>query len=324
MANAVNVTRHWSNEPSNFGTPVFYAEEATRLAKEVGLKIRVLDEKECAKENMRLFLGVGQGSERESRVVILEHVPRRKGTKRPRKIALVGKGVTFDSGGISIKPSSFMENMKHDMTGAASVMGAMLLAARWEVSQHVIGLMAFTENMPDGHAIQPGNILTARNGKTVEIINTDAEGRLVLADALDYVQELKPDVVIDLATLTGAVGVALGKICSGLMGNDDGLIESLRKAGDRAGEKLWQLPLFDEYLEDIKSEVADLKNSVNDSSGGTIRGAMFLKQFIRKGVAWAHLDIAGVAYNVSHLPYFPKRGASGSMVRTLGQYLAND
>jgi leucyl aminopeptidase len=323
LVEGVNVARHWSNEPSNFGTPVFYAEEATRLAKEAGLKVRVLTEKECQRENMGLFLGVGQGSERESRLVILEHVPAKKSSKL-KKIALVGKGVTFDSGGISIKPSAFMENMRHDMTGAASVMGAMLIASRWNVPHHVVGVLAFAENMPDGTAIQPGNVLTARSGKTVEIINTDAEGRLVLADALDYVQDLKPDVVIDLATLTGAVSVALGKICCGLMGNDDALVESIRKAGERAGEKLWQLPLFDEYLEDIKSEIADLKNSVNDSNGGTIRGGMFLKQFIRKGVAWAHLDIAGVAYNVSHLPYFPKKGASGAMVRTLGQYLANE
>lgn len=321
IGEAVRVTRDWSNEPSNFGTPVYYANEAKKLAKQYGLKCKILTEQDAAREKMGLFLGVGQGAEREGRIVIVEYTP--KSSKGSKTVALVGKGVTFDSGGISIKPSMRMEDMKHDMTGAATVMGAALLAAAWEVPNRVVAIMAFTENMPDGHAIQPGNILTSRNGKTVEIINTDAEGRLILADVLDYAHEYKPDAIVDVATLTGAVTIALGKHCCAVLGNDEGLIDSLRRAGDTSGERVWQLPLFDEYFEDLKSDYADMKNSANDSYGGTIRGAIFLKQFIRKNTQWAHLDIAATAYNSSHLSYYPKKGASGSYVRTLAQFIAD-
>jgi leucyl aminopeptidase len=216
-----------------------------------------------------------------------------------------------------------MEEMKHDMTGAATVMGAMLLASAWKVPNRVIGIMAFTENMPDGNAIQPGNVLTARNGKTVEIINTDAEGRLVLADVLDYAQDMKPDAVINIATLTGAVAVALGKQCCAILGNEELLIDSLRRAGEVNGERIWQLPLYDEYFDDLKSDTADMKNSANNANGGTIRGAIFLKQFIRKGVQWAHLDIAATSTEMGHLSYFPKKGASGLYVRTLAQFAAD-
>ncbi len=328
MGEAVWVTRDWSNQPSNYGTPVYFANEAKRLAKENGLKYKVLTELDAIREKMGLFIGVGQGAERESRFVIVEYTPKNSKnsknlSKNLKTIALVGKGVTFDSGGISIKPSARMEDMKHDMTGAATVMGAMMLASKWEVQNRVIGIMAFTENMPDGDAIQPGNVLVSRNGKTVEIINTDAEGRLILADALDYAQDYKPDAVIDIATLTGAVSVALGKQCCAVLGNEESLIEALRRAGESNGEKIWQLPLFDEYFEDLKSDYADMKNSANDSNGGTIRGAIFLKQFIRKNTPWAHLDIAAMAYNVSHLSYFPKKGASGAYVRTLAQFIAD-
>lgn len=322
VGEAVNLARDWSNEPSNIGTPSFYAAEAIRLARTYGLKCRILTEKEASREKMGLFLGVGQGSDQEGRIVVLEYTPKSK-TRNSKTIAFVGKGVTFDSGGISIKPSMRMEEMKHDMTGAATVFGATVLAAKLGVPNRVISIMAFTENMPSGNAIQPGNVLISRAGKTVEIINTDAEGRLVLADALDYAQDFKPDAVIDVATLTGAVGVALGKQCCGLMGNDDGLMDSIRRAAERSSERVWQLPMWDEYFDDMKSETADMKNSCNDGAGGTIRGAMFLKQFIRKGVKWAHLDIASTGSNVSHLSYFPKRGASGAHVRTLAQFAAD-
>ena len=213
--------------------------------------------------------------------------------------------------------------MKHDMTGAATLFAATLLAAKLKVPNRVVTVLAFTENMPDGKAIQPGNILTARNGKTVEIINTDAEGRLILGDVLDYAHQFKPDAIVDAATLTGAVGIALGKHCSAILGNDENLIESLRRAGDNCGERLWQLPLYDEYFDDMKSEYADMKNSVNDSAGGTIRGAIFLKQFIKSGFKWAHLDIASLAWDLGHLPYFPKKGASGAFVRTLARFAAD-
>lgn len=326
MSEAVALTRDWSNEPSNTGTPEYFASEARKIAKAYGLKIRVLGEKECTSEKMGLFLGVGQGSVRESKLVVLEYAPKpEKGKKSgqktlPRTVALVGKGVTFDSGGISIKPSLKMEAMKHDMTGAASVMGALMIAAKTQSKNKVIGILAFVENMPSGNAIQPGNILKSRSGKTVEVINTDAEGRLILADALDFVQDMKPDVVVDIATLTGAVSVALGKQCSGILGNDDGVVESLRKSASSHGEKLWQLPLYDEYFDDLRSDCADMKNSANDANGGTIRGAIFLKQFIRPNVKWAHLDIAALADSVTHLSYIPKKGASGLFVRTLAQF----
>jgi leucyl aminopeptidase len=320
-AAAIRVTRDWSNEPSNYGTPIYYAAEAKKLALQYGLKCRILTEKEAVREKMGLYLGVGQGSAREGRIVVLEYLPQSRGERKT--VAFVGKGVTFDSGGISIKPALRMEEMKHDMTGAATVMGAMILASEWKVPNRVVGILAFTENMPDGNAIQPGNILTARNGKTVEIINTDAEGRLILADALDFAQDFKPDAVVDIATLTGAVSIALGKQCCAVLGNDEALVGSLRRAGDLNGERMWQLPLYDEYLDDLRSDYADLKNSANDSNGGTIRGAIFLKQFIRKGTRWAHLDIAGMAYNLTQFSYFPKKGASGIYVRTLAQFAAD-
>jgi len=321
---AMNVTRDWSNEPSNIGTPEYYAAQAKVLAKEYGLTCRVLSEKDAEREKMGLFLGVGQGSEREGQIVIVEYNPKPvvKGGKPPKTIAFVGKGVTFDTGGISIKPSMRMEDMKHDMTGAATVMGATILASLIKAPNRIVTIMGFTENMPGGNAITPGHVIKSRSGKTVEIINTDAEGRLILADLLDYAQDLKPDAMIDAATLTGAVSIALGKQCCAILGNDDSLIESVRRAGDVAGERIWQLPLFDEYFEDMKSDYADMKNSCNDSYGGTIRGAIFLKQYIRKGTRWAHLDIAATANSVSHHSYIPKRGATGTYVRTLAQFAA--
>jgi leucyl aminopeptidase len=328
-AEAMHVTRDWSNEPSNHGTPEYFAQDAQRLAKKYGLKCTILTETHAAKEKMGLFLGVGQGSEVEGRIVVLEYNPPKssapKGAKQGggKTIAFVGKGVTFDSGGISIKPSMRMEDMKHDMTGAATVMGGILLAAEMKVANKIIAIMAFTENMPSGTAIQPGNVLVSRAGKTVEIINTDAEGRLILADVLDYAQDFKPDAIVDVATLTGAVSIALGKHCCGILGNDEELIAQVRRAGDLNGERIWELPLFDEYFDDLRSDTADMKNSANDSYGGTIRGAVFLKQFIKKGQKWAHLDIAATAWAVPHLSYIPKRGASGTYVRTLAQFAAD-
>jgi leucyl aminopeptidase len=318
---AVNVTRDWSNEPSNIGTPEYFATEARRLSKEYGIKCTVLGEREAAREKMNLFLGVGQGAENEGKIVVMEYTP--KGVKNPKTLAFVGKGVTFDSGGISIKPSARMEEMKHDMTGAATVMGGILLAAAWKVPTKIVAIMAFTENMPDGNAIQPGNVLTSRAGKTVEIINTDAEGRLVLADVLDYAHEFKPDAIVDVATLTGAIGIALGKYCSGMFGNDDSLMDAIRRASSAHGERVWEMPVFDEYFDDMRSDTADMKNSCNDSYGGASRGAAFLKQYIKKGMPWAHLDIATLASGVGYLSYIPKRGATGIYVRTLAQLAAD-
>lgn len=319
-AEAIGVTRDWSNAPSNHGTPEYFAAEARKLAKTHGLKITVLNERDCAREKMNLFLGVGQGSEREGRFVVVEYKP--KGVKSPKTIALVGKGITFDSGGISIKPSLKMEEMKHDMTGAATVMGAILLASKMKARNRIIAIMAFTENMPDGDAIQPGNVITGRAGKSVEIWNTDAEGRLILADALDYAQDFKPDAMIDVATLTGAVGVALGKQCCAVLGTSDKVIDRLRQLGDQLGERAWPLPLYDDYFEDLKSDCADMKNVANDPLGGTIRGAIFLKQFVRKSTPWAHLDIAYTANSMGHVAWCPRKGASGMHVRTLARFAA--
>jgi leucyl aminopeptidase len=318
VAECVNVTRDWSNEPANFGTPEYFAREAQRLARANGISCKVLGERECEREKMGLFLAVGAGSEREGKVVVLEYNP--KGARKT--VALVGKGITFDSGGISIKPSMKMEDMKHDMTGAATMMGTILLAARRKVKNRIVAILAFTENMPDGKAVTPSSVIYSRAGKTVEIINTDAEGRLILADVLDYAHDFKPDVIVNAATLTGACGIALGKHCAGLMSNDPALASEIFRLSNEFNERVWELPLYDDYFEDLKSDVADMKNSANDGMGGTIRGGIFLKQFIRKGMPWCHLDIAYTANNMGQVPYFPKKGASGMHVRTLAHFVA--
>jgi leucyl aminopeptidase len=316
------LTRDYSNEPSNFGTPEFYATEISKLCKTYGLKCKVLGEAEARKEKMNLFLAVGEGSPRESKVVIMEYTPK-GASKSSKHISLVGKGVTFDSGGISLKPGSRMEDMKHDMTGAATMVGSTLLAARLGSKNKITTILVFAENMPSGNALQPGNIITARNGKTVEIINTDAEGRLVLADALDLAHDYKPDVIVNTATLTGAVSVALGKLTSALFSNDDKLTKGLMASTEVTEEALWQLPLWDEYFEDIKSHYADMMNSANDSNGGTIRGAIFLKQFIKPGMKWAHVDLANRAYDQGYLAYNPRKGSSGVYVRTFAHFAMN-
>jgi leucyl aminopeptidase len=315
------ITRDYSNEPSNFGTPEFYGNEIAKLAKRYGLKCKVMGEAECKKERMNLFLAVSQGSTREAKCVVLEYTP--KGPKKTKHLAIVGKGVTFDSGGISIKPSLRMEDMKHDMTGAATMLGATLLAARLGAKNKMTTILLFTENMPSGNAVQPGNVVTARNGKTVEINNTDAEGRLVLADGLDLAHDYKPDLIINSATLTGAVTIALGKICSGLFSNDDKLADKVLASTEVTEEALWQLPLWDEYFEDLKSNYADMMNVGSDGAGGTIRGAIFMKQFIKPGMPWAHIDLANRAYDQGYLAYNPRKGASGLYVRTFAHFVLN-
>jgi leucyl aminopeptidase len=314
------VTRDFSNEPSNFGTPEYYGNEIARISKMYGIKCTVMNEAACKKEKMDLFLSVSTGSDREARVVIMEYAPK-TGGKSAKTVSLVGKGVTFDSGGISLKPGLRMEDMKHDMTGAATMVGATLLAARLGSKNKMVTILGFTENMPNGIATQPGNVITARNGKTVEIINTDAEGRLVLADVLDLAQDYKPDVVVNSATLTGACSIALGKLASALFSNDAKLTAQLHKVTDDTQELLWELPVWDDYFEDLKSPYADMANVANDSYGGTIRGAVFLKQFIRPGMKWAHIDLANRAYDQGYLPYNPRKGASGVYVRTFAKFV---
>ncbi len=321
-ADCVFTTRDFSNEPSNHGTPEHMAAEVAKLAKRYGIKCKVMGEAEAKKENMNLFLAVSAGSEREAKVVIMEYAPK-GAAKSAKNIAVVGKGVTFDSGGVSIKPSMRMEDMKHDMTGAATMIGATLLAARMGCKNKMVTILVFTENMPDGKAVQPGNVITARNGKTVEIINTDAEGRLILADALDLAHDYKPDFIIDSATLTGACSIALGKLCSALFANDDKLAAKLMKSTEVTEEALWQLPLWDDYFEDLRSQTADMMNSANDGYGGTIRGAIFMKQFIKPGMKWLHVDLANRAYDQGYLPYNPRKGSSGVYVRTFAHFLMN-
>lgn len=313
------ITRDSSNEPANIGTPTFYANEISKLAKTYGLKCKVLGKAEAKKEGMDLFLGVSKGSAEEPKCVILEYTPKTN-VKKAKTIALVGKGVTFDSGGISLKPGMRMEDMKHDMTGAATMLGATLLAARTGCKNKIVTVMVFCENMPSGSAQAPSHVVKGRSGKTVEIINTDAEGRLVLADALDLAQDYKPDVMINAATLTGACSVALGQHASALFANNEKIAQKLLDLGNATDERLWQLPLWDEYFEDIKSVYADMMNSANNSNGGSIRGAIFLKQFIRPETKWAHLDIANCAYDLGFLPYNPKKGATGRFVRLLNQF----
>jgi leucyl aminopeptidase len=269
---------------------------------------------------MDLFLSVGAGSARENQLIVVEYSPTK--AKKSKTIALVGKGVTFDTGGISIKPSLKMEDMKHDMTGAATMMGAVLLAAEMKVPNKVVALLGMTENMPSGTATVPSSVFNTRNGKTVEVLNTDAEGRLVLADVLDYAHDFKPDVIIDAATLTGAVNIALGIFHSAIFTDDKELERSLRDIGASNREGLWPLPMTDDYLEDMKSDVADLRNHVNHAYGGTCRAAAFLKQFIKDDTKWVHIDMANTANDQTYVPYWPKKGATGIFVRTLAQFAA--
>jgi leucyl aminopeptidase len=258
-------------------------------------------------------LGVTRGSDEPPQFIILEHKP-----DAGQPVVFVGKGITFDSGGISIKPSERMEDMKSDMAGAAAVIGAMQAVAQLDLPLHVVGLAPACENLPSGHAYKPGDVLEAMNGKTIEVISTDAEGRLILADALCYAARYNPTAVMDLATLTGACVVALGKmVAAGIFSNDDALSTKLREAGACAGEKLWPLPLYEEYKDTIKSEVADMKNS-GGRQGGVGTSAIFLKEFA--SYPWAHLDIAPMALSDSIGPYTPK-GATGFGVRTLVEFL---
>ena len=263
------------------------------------------------------LLGVSQGSAEEPRVIVIEHRP-----KKPKKsVVLVGKGVTFDSGGISLKPSKGMGWMKYDMCGAATVMGVMRAVADLDLPIKVVGIIPATENLPSGTATKPGDVLTMASGKTVEVDNTDAEGRLILADALHFSARFNPDIVIDYATLTGACVVALGHEAAGMMGYDEDLLETLRKIGDDVGERVWPMPLYEEYFSYIKSEWADMKNA-GSRWGGAVTAVTFLNQFIPEKVSWAHLDVAGVAYNESDHNGLPK-GASGFGVVLTVTFLEN-
>jgi leucyl aminopeptidase len=300
------LARDLGNRPGNDLTPESFAAAAKEMAEEVsGLRVTILGIKELQKEKMGGIFGVSQGSAEEPRLIVIEHRP-----KKPKKsVVLVGKGVTFDSGGISIKPAAGMGWMKYDMCGAATVMGVMRAVADLDLPIKVVGLIPAVENLPSGTAIKPGDVLTTASGKTVEVDNTDAEGRLILADALHYSARFNPDIVIDYATLTGACVVALGHEAAGAMGNDPELLDTLRTLGEEVGERVWPMPLYDEYLSYLKSEWADIKNA-GSRWGGAVTAGIFLEQFVPEKVSWAHLDIAGVAYNEKEHNGLPK-GASG-------------
>jgi leucyl aminopeptidase len=309
IANSTNLTRELQFRPGNEVTPSYLARKAQELGKKHDLKVTVLDREQMKKEGMRALLAVAQGSIEEPRFIVLEYM---KGVKNKPPLVLIGKGVTFDTGGISIKPAERMEDMKYDMSGAAAVLGALKGIAELKLKANVIGLIPSTDNMPSGSAYKPGDVIRAHSGKTIEIVNTDAEGRLILADALSYAQRYKPAAVVDAATLTGAVVVALGQVAIGIMGNDGDLIDEVRAAGQRVGERCWPLPLWDEYRELIDSNIADMKNS-GGRAAGSITGGWFLKEFAGD-MPWVHLDIAGTAYKDDAAPYL-RKGATGVPTR---------
>ena len=303
------------NEPGNVKSPQHLAEQAKLVARESGLGCRVLGKKELESEKMGALLGVAQGSVREPCLIVLEH---HGGVKGEAPVVLVGKGVVFDAGGISLKPSEKMDEMKMDMSGGAAVLGTLYAAALLGLPMNLVGIVPAVENLPSGSAIRPGDILTASSGATIEVLNTDAEGRLILADAMTYARRFEPRTVIDLATLTGACIIALGHHAAAVLGNDDALARQLIRAGEASGERLWQLPLWGEYSAMIKSEVADIKN-IGGRAAGTITAAAFLKHFA-KDLNWAHLDIAGTAWEEQGQPCLPK-GGTGFGVRLLVNYL---
>jgi leucyl aminopeptidase len=317
VAGAVAWARDLVNEPAGAMTPTQLAAEALRAAEQGGLDIEVLDEVEIANQGLGGLLGVSLGSDQPPRLVKLTYTPK---AKARGTVVLVGKGITFDSGGLSLKTADGMETMKTDMSGAAAVIGAMSVLRAAGVQAKVIGFVPTTENMPGGRAIKPGDVLKIRNGKTVEVLNTDAEGRLILADGLSLAVEESPDAIIDLATLTGACVVALGMKMAGVMGNDDAWIDQVRGAADRAGEPMWTLPLPQEYRKDLDSEIADLKNISGGRGGGALTAGLFLAEFAGD-VPWAHLDIAGPARASGDDGYIAK-GGTGFGVRTLIEVLS--
>ncbi|MDQ2780630.1 MAG: leucyl aminopeptidase [Pseudomonadota bacterium] len=311
IAAGCTLAREMANRPGNHCTPTVLADQAKRLGKQHGLKVEVLDRKDCEKLGMGSFLAVAQGSEEPPKFIVMRYNGAAK-TQAP--VVLVGKGITFDSGGISIKPSADMDEMKYDMGGAASVLGTMHAVASLKAKVNLIGVIPSTENMPSGTAVKPGDVVTSLSGQTIEILNTDAEGRLVLCDALTYVERFKPAVVVDIATLTGACVVALGHVRSGLFCADDALAAELLAAGEAGLDPAWRMPLDAEYDEGLKSSYADMAN-VGSRAGGAITAAMFLKRYTAK-FPWAHLDIAGTAWKSG-----AAKGATGRPVPLLTNFV---
>src|SRR5688572_15622802 len=307
-----NMARQLDNEPGNTLTPSVFADRLTEIARGGGLTAEVLDHNELERLGMGMLLGVGRGSAEPPRLVTIRYEP--SGAAASPVLGLVGKGITFDSGGISIKPAADMDRMKDDMAGGAAVACAMCALAELKAPIRVIGVIPIAENMPGGRAIRPGDVLKSASGKTVEIINTDAEGRLILGDALWYAQQLGATHLVDIATLTGAISIALGKITSGLLGTPDAFVEHVRAIAERAGDRCWPMPLFEEYKDQLRSEIADMLNT-GGRLGGAITAALFLKEFTGE-LPWVHLDIAGTAWADENKPFMPK-GPTGVGVRTL-------
>ena len=313
LAEGIKLTKDLGNLPGNLCTPTYLAEQAVKLAKEHKLKVQVLGQAQLEKLGMGSFLSVTRGSRQPPKLIVLQHLG---GDKKAKPIVLVGKGITFDTGGISIKPAAEMDEMKFDMCGAASVLGTLKAVATMGLKLNVIGIIPTCENMPDGNATRPGDVVTSLSGQTIEILNTDAEGRLILCDALTYAERFEPAAVVDIATLTGACVIALGHVVSGLLANQDSLARELIDAGDEAYDRAWQLPLYDDYQEQLKSNFADMAN-IGSRAGGTITAACFLSRYT-KAYDWAHLDIAGTAWKSG-----AEKGATGRPVGLLTHFLIN-
>lgn len=308
------LARQLQMQPGNICTPTYLAEQAQALAQRHKFGVTVLGPAEMKQEGMGALLAVAQGSAQEPRFIVLEY----QGGGDAAPVVLIGKGITFDSGGISIKPALNMEEMKYDMSGAAAVLGTFEVLGHVRPKLNVIGLIPSTENLPSGTAVKPGDVIKSHLGKTIEIVNTDAEGRLILCDALSWARRYKPAAVLDAATLTGAVVIALGSQATGTMGNDEALVSEVREAGERAGERCWPLPLWEEYRDLVKSDIADVKNS-GGRGAGSIAGGWFLREFV-EGFPWVHLDIAGTAYTDGDSPHQPK-GPTAVGVRLFTEFL---
>ncbi|NBO10685.1 MAG: leucyl aminopeptidase [Methylophilaceae bacterium] len=313
LALGVSFTKDLGNLPPNVCTPTYLAEQALSMAKTYGLTVQILEREEMQKLGMGSFLGVAQGSVQPPKMIVLQH---NKGKKNQKPVVLVGKGITFDTGGISLKPGAEMDEMKYDMCGAASVLGTFKAIAEMNLPLNVVGIIPTCENMPDGNAIRPGDVLTSMSGQTIEVLNTDAEGRLILCDALTYAERFEPEAVIDIATLTGACVIALGHHASGLFSNQDKLAKELLVAGEEALDRAWHMPLWDDYQPQLDSNFADMAN-IGGRAGGSITAACFLSRFAKK-YDWAHLDIAGTAWKSGK-----EKGATGRPVRLLTQFLKN-
>ncbi len=315
IGDSINFTRDLANEPPNILTPTEMANRAKTIAKEAGLKYEVLDEAKMEKLGMGSLMSVSRGSEQPAKMIILKYEPKKSTGRKGELLAYVGKAVTFDTGGISLKQGEGMEAMKYDMSGGATVLGAMRAIGLLQPSIPVLGVVGAVENMPDGRASRPSDVVTAMNGKTIEILNTDAEGRLVLADAVAYAEKQGATKIVDLATLTGAVIIALGGLNTGIMGNDQELIDEIIETGKEVGEDFWQLPVGKEYSKGIKSDIADIKNMGPRGKAGTIMGAVFIQEFVDKA-KWAHLDIAGTAWSDDGKAHQSK-GPTGVAIKTL-------